>query len=108
MQPPDIDAAAAAVASHPGAFGLLGSLVGLRWAPGTGWPTKVANVASGTVLAGVLAPAVAERLHLSPSQISVTGLVIGLFGISIADAVTQAIRTFDLAGFLTRRFGGGQ
>jgi len=105
MPTPDIDPHR--IASHPATVGALGALVGLRWAPGAGWVDKLINVAGGTLLAGVCGPALAEAMRLSAAQLSVAGLVLGLFGISLADAVMRGIRALDLAKiadtWLTRR-----
>lgn len=95
MPTPDIDPAR--IASHPAAAGVAGALLGLKWAPGTSLADKLINVIGGTALAGWGGPALAELWRLTPAQISLAGLVLGLFGISLADAVMRAIKAIDLA-----------
>lgn len=108
MPTPEIDPTR--IAAHPAAAGLAGALIGLRWAPGAGTVDKLLNVISGATLAGFGGPALGEWLRLSSSQLSVAGLVLGLFGISLADAVMRSIRTIDLAEIARGWFskGGGQ
>lgn len=108
MPLPQQDLDLPAIARHPLAAGLVGALVGLRFAPGTNWVERLSNVASGACIAGYLGPAAAELLELrSPSLQSMLGFALGLFGISVAAAVAQALRDMRLgdiiSGWISRR-----
>jgi len=52
------------IVAHPLAAGVLGAMVGLRFAPGLTWFERVANVATGTIFAGSVAPAAGEIFRL--------------------------------------------
>lgn len=81
------------IVTHPLAAGILGSLVGLRLAPGLSWPERFTNVITGSLCAGFAAPAAGEMFRLtSPAMMSFLAFVLGLFGMSIAAAVMQALR----------------
>ncbi len=99
MPTPDIDPAR--IAGHPVTAGVLGSLLGLRWAPGLSIVDKCLNVAGGTIVSAFGGPALGEYLELTPSQLAVAGLVLGLFGISLVDAVMRAVRSIDLASIIS-------
>lgn len=91
----------------PFLVGALGSLVGLRFAPGLSWWERLANVAAGSACAGVLAPAVGDWLHATAPLQSALAFVVGLFGLSLAAAVMQGLRDLKvgdiLSGWLSRR-----
>jgi hypothetical protein len=100
MTPSDIDPHA--IVTHPASWGLVGSIIALRWAPGTALWRRALNVASGVALSWVCAPAAGEYLHLTPSQLAVCGLAFGMFGLNVADAITRGIQGMDTAGMLNR------
>lgn len=90
------------IASHPLTAGALGALVGLRYAPGLSWFERVANVATGTVFAGYVAPAAGEVFKLSTvSMQSALAFAIGMFGMSVAAAVMQGLRDIKLGEIMT-------
>lgn len=90
------------MASHPLAAGLIGALVGLRFAPGITWFERVTNVATGTIFAGYVAPAAGEIFHLSTvSMQSALAFAIGMFGMSVAAAVMQGLRDIKLGEIMT-------
>ena len=90
------------LATSPLAAGVLGSLVGLRLAPGLSWLERFANVITGSVCAGFAAPAAGELFKLSsPAMMSFLAFVLGLFGMSIASAVMQALRDAKLGEAIT-------
>lgn len=81
------------IAAHPLAAGVLGALVGLRFAPGISWVERLANVATGTVFAGYVAPAAGEVFSLtSVPMLSGLSFAVGMFGMSLAAAVLQGVR----------------
>lgn len=93
---------------NPFAVGAIGSLVALRFAPGVSWVERAANVAAGSASAGYCAPALVEWFHIaSPSLSSAAAFGVGMFGLSLAAAILQAIRELQLgdiiAGWLKRR-----
>lgn len=90
------------------AVGALGSLVGLKFAPGTTFAARAFNVVAGTLCAGFFAPALAEWMHVTSAGMhSALSFAVGMFGISLAAAVAQAIREMKLgdiiSGWLSRR-----
>lgn len=90
------------VIAHPLAAGVLGALVGLRFAPGITWLERVSNVATGTVFAGYVAPAAGEIFRLSTvSMQSALAFAIGMFGMSAAAAVMQGLRDIKLGEIMT-------
>lgn len=84
------------------AAGALGSLVGLKFAPGASLGERITNVVAGGLCAGYAAPAVAEWLHITSSHVQ-SGLAfgVGLFGLSLAAAVWQGIRDLKLGEVIT-------
>lgn len=102
--PPDVDPI---INSHIVA-GLLGSLVGLKWAPGASWGERVTNVAIGFGCAVYLTPGAAEWTGVeSPRALAALSFAAGMFGLSLAAAVMDGIkqaRVADvLSSWLTRR-----
>lgn len=96
--------------AHPLIAGLAGAVLGLRFAPGPGLLGRLTNVAAGAITAGYTAPAAAEIFALtSPATQSALAFAIGMFGMSIAAAVMQALRELRLAeiisGWIGRRGG---
>lgn len=96
------------IITHPLTAGIGGALAGLRFAPGLSWPERVVNVASGAACAGWIAPAAVNLFDLaSGSAESALAFLIGMFGMSIAAAVTEAVRALRLAdiiaGWISRR-----
>lgn len=86
------------IATSPLAAGVLGSLVGLRLAPGLSWPERLTNVITGSVCAGFAAPAAGEMFRLtSASMLGFLAFAMGMFGMSIAAAMMQALRDLKLA-----------
>lgn len=96
------------IVAHPLAAGVLGALVGLRFAPGLSWFERVANVATGTVFAGYVAPAAGEVFKLSTiSMQSALSFAVGMFGMSVAAAVMQGLRDIKLGEIMTGWIGRG-
>jgi hypothetical protein len=90
------------------AVGALGSIVGLRFALGTTWKERAFNVVAGTLCAGFFAPALAEWMRVTSAGMhSALSFAVGMFGISLAAAVAQAIREMKLgeiiSGWISRR-----
>ena len=82
--------------------GLCGSIVALRWVPGISISERLFNAAAGTAVAGFGSPALADWLHVTSSvMISALAFAVGLFGLSLAAAVVQAIRDIKLAEIIT-------
>lgn len=98
------------VAAHPVIAGLIGALIGLRFAPGPGIVSRLVNVAAGAVTAGYVAPAAAELFALQSAVTqSALAFATGMFGMSIAAAIMQAVKDLQLAqiitGWISRRGG---
>ena len=88
--------------------GLLGSLVGLKWAPGATWAERAANVGVGFGCAVYITPGAAEWFAItSPRALAALSFAAGMFGLSVAAAVADGIkqtRAGDiLTSWLTRR-----
>ncbi len=81
------------IAAQPLIAGLAGSLLALRFAPGTSWLERATNVASGSACAAYLAPAAAEVFRLSSQpMMSCLAFALGLFGMSIVSALMIGLR----------------
>lgn len=94
------------VAKSPFFIGLLGSFVALRGAPGATWKDRAFNLASGTLLAGYLSPALIEYFNLAtPGMQSATAFVVGLFGLNLTAAIVEYIKGGHLSSFLPGRKG---
>ena len=96
------------LARNPFAAGALGSLVGLKFAPGANLLERITNVAAGAACAGYAAPAAAEWFHVtSPHLHSGLAFAVGLFGLSLAAALQQGIRDVKvgelISGWLGRK-----
>lgn len=88
-------------AESPFLVGLLGAIVSLRGTPGLTWKERAFNVASGTVLAGFMSPALTEYFSLTtPAMQSAAAFVVGLFGLNMTAAVAQWIKGADLNSML--------
>ena len=95
---------------NPFVVGALGALVALKFAPGGSWLERLANVVSGSLAAGFLTPALVQWLQMdAPSYASGAAFVVGLLGMSVADAIVAGIRETPIAkivtGWLSRRQG---
>ena len=89
------------LAAHPFIAGLLGAMAGLKLAPGNGWIERATNVVAGTACAGYLAPAAAELFNLTSGPMhGALGFFVGMFGMSVAAAGMEAIRTLALADII--------
>lgn len=90
------------IVTNPLFPGVVGALVGLRFAPGESWYERVTNVASGAACAGFVAPAAGEVFRLqSVSMMSFLAFVIGMFGMSIAAAVMAGWREVKMGEIIT-------
>lgn len=90
------------IMTHPLAAGVGGALVGLRFAPGMSWGERMLNVAAGAACAGWIAPAAAEVFELtSVSAEAALSFAIGMFGMSIAAALVEAVRTVAWSDIIT-------
>ncbi len=92
----------------PWAAGAFGSLVALRFAPGLTWAARAFNVACGSLCAGFLSPPLVEYLHLGSAGMQAgAAFVIGMFGLSVAAALVDAVRSVGWAdvirGWVSRR-----
>lgn len=101
MQPPD------ELIRGPVAAGIVGAIIGLRWAPGNSWPERVANVISGAAIASYGGPFACEIFDLtSPKAQAAIGFGLGVFGISLATLAVSLLRDLKLADAITDRLRG--
>lgn len=95
------------VVAHPITAGVVGAVLGLKWAPGTSMAERLINVCSGAAVAGYVGPALGEWLHLGASAQSAVGFALGLLGLSMAGALVDGIKQLKLAdiisGWISRR-----
>lgn len=99
------------VAAHPVIAGMVGAVIGLRFVPGHSVLGRLVNVLAGAATAGYITPAAAELFGLvTPALESALAFAVGMFGMSIAAALMQALRELPLAqiisGWLSRGKGG--
>jgi hypothetical protein len=91
---------------NPAVAGVAGSLVALRFSPGETWGERLFNFICGSLCAILLAPAVAEFLSLtSHAMLSGLSFAIGLFGLSIAAALSHGLKGVNLAEVITGWIG---
>jgi hypothetical protein len=87
--------------------GILGALVGLRFVPGLTWFERVTNLGAGGVIAYYAAPALAGWWGLSEHMVGFMSFILGMFGLSVAAAIFQGVRTLNVAeiisGWISRR-----
>ena len=101
MEGIDVDIDPQTAAKSPFIAGVFGALVALRGVPGQGWPERIANVASGTLMAGFFAPAVSEYFGLETAEMrSAIAFAIGLFGLNIMAVILASLKTINLADFI--------
>lgn len=98
------------VITHPLAAGVGGAVVGLRFAPGLRWYERITNVVAGAACAGWIAPAAGELFGLaSVSAEAALSFAVGMFGMSVAAALIEALRTVAwaeiISGWIRRRGG---
>lgn len=97
------------IAASPFAIGALGAIItAIRFTPGATLPERIFNGVAGTVFAGITTPVLVEWLHMSSvSYRSGAAFLLGLVGMSLADAVLKAIKDLPLSqiisGWLSRR-----
>lgn len=94
-------------AKSPFLIGLLGAVVALRGVVGMTWTERIANVISGSLMAGFFGPAAAEYFSLdSQAQQSAMAFAIGLFGLNLMAAVLQWIKTLNIGDYIPWKRGG--
>ena len=96
-----------AVVSPAGA-GVLGAFSALRFTPGISTGAKIFNVICGSAFAVFGAPGVMELLHLNSIRLlCFLSLILGLFGMSLADAIFKALKEVEwskiASSWLTRK-----
>jgi hypothetical protein len=102
---PQTTKAVESVARSPFSAGLLGALVlAFRGGESSSWRERIVTSLSGCVLAGLLTPAAAEYFNLT-TQAMQSGMaaLIGLFGLNLFTAVSQWIKTADIADYIPWR-----
>lgn len=88
-------------AGHPLVAGIFGAIVGLKFVPGLTWLERVTNLGAGGVIAYYVAPALANWWGLSEHMVGFMSFILGMFGLSVAAAIFQGIRTLNLAEVIT-------
>jgi len=103
----DIDELAR-ISKHPLAAGILGSFVGLQFVPGDSWTAKARSFVSGSAVAWYAGPYVCEAFGLqSPAANMIIGFGLGMFGMSLAGALSDGIKNMKLAEILSSWFRKG-
>lgn len=84
-----------------GAF--FGAIVSLRFIPGLSTTGKVIYLLSGIATAHYLGAPLAEVVHMPSGS---ADFVVGMFGMSAADAFAKGFRSADWKAIINRRLGG--
>lgn len=88
--------------------GLIGAMVGLKFAPGLTWTERTVNVLSGSACAGFIAPAAGELFKLTtPSMLSALAFFLGMFGMSLAAAIMVGLRDVKVGEIIQSWFSRG-
>lgn len=92
--------------NNPFVVGGMGAAVtAVHFLPGASWWQRAGNVAAGALVAGFIAPALVQWLHLEhPSYASAAAFLLGLMGMSMSAAVLEWIRTGGLRDLVTSIF----
>jgi hypothetical protein len=92
---------------QPVIVGAFGSLVGLKFSPGTTWLERGFNLLCGALCAAFLAPAATMWLHASGALENALAFAVGLFGLNLAAAIVQGLRDVKLgeivSGWISRK-----
>lgn len=71
-------------------------------------PKRAFAVAVSAAGANYIAPLAIEYFHITPTQSGGIAFLIGLFGLSMVQAVMKAISNADLWALIRSRFGRGE
>ena len=90
----------------PWLVGAAGALVtALKFTPNTPPWQKVVNVVCGAASAGFLTPMLMQYMHADSESFSNgSAFIIGLLGMSLADAVLKGIQNLDMADVIKSWF----
>jgi hypothetical protein len=69
---------------------------------------RVISIISGAAFSFFLAPMASMFFHIEQAYQPGVGFLLGMFGMSLAAGLSQAIRSFDWAGWFKGKLGGGQ
>ena len=89
------------IVKSPFFIGLLGALIALRGVPGSTWRERVANAASGSMMAGFFSPAASEYFGLnSASMQAAAAFAIGLFGLNLMASLLVYVKNMDIGALI--------
>lgn len=83
------------IITHPAVLpGVLGAVVGLKFAPGATFPQRLSNFVCGATIARFGGPAAVEFFNQAPDSGMAAFIIfsMGLFGLSLADAIYRGIK----------------
>lgn len=80
--------------------GFFGALVALRWVRGGVWE-RVAMALGGMLLSYYVSPWLAGKLGV-PDAVGMVGFLVGLFGMTLANRVWEALSVYDFAALWQR------
>ncbi len=83
---------------------LFAAVVGLKFSPGESTIEKLGNVALGFGTANYVAPLIARKLSLGDYELGFVFLL-GMFAVSLAAAIWQAIREIKLGSIINDKLG---
>lgn len=90
------------IVGHPAVAGLMGAVVGLKFAPGATWKERAFNMFCGVALAWNLAVPIVEYFDLPVEKFSgAIGFMLGLAGMHIISAAMERVSTDGLKGLVT-------
>lgn len=71
--------------------GLAGALVSLKFIPGTNWWQRGTNAVGGMLAASYISPLLGTYLKLPPSVFGGIAFLIGMYGMTVANAGVEEI-----------------
>ncbi len=71
-------------------------------------PKRAFAIAASSTGANYITPLAIDHFHISPMHSGAVAFLIGLFGLSMVQAVIRGLSNADLWALIRQRFGGGQ
>jgi hypothetical protein len=89
--------------------GAIGALMSLRFHPEVQGRGQIALfIATGGAIAYFGAGFVGDYFSIASNRSGAVGFFLGIFGASLIEAMVRTLKSADLWGIISRKFGGGQ